>query len=71
MKASAARAAVVRAWIHVATRYPSAPAKTPVTPIAYQTVPPCGIRSCPSDSATAVKPMHDTAIWMQVSARAS
>ena len=58
MKTSAARAAVVRDWTQVATRYPSAPAKTPVTTSAYQTVPPRG--SVELAAAIAIAAKHGT-----------
>ncbi len=71
VKTSAARAAVVRPWTQVAMRYPSAPANTPVTMSAPQTVAPRGTSSWPSASAMTLKPTNDVAIMSSVSARGS
>ena len=71
VKTSAARAAVVRDCTQVATRYPSAPANTPVTTSAYHVFASGGPSTCPAATAITANPAKATAICRKVSARAS
>src|SRR6188472_93795 len=71
VKTSAARAAVVRDCTQVDTRYPRAPAKTPVTTSAYHIAASGGASSCSAATATSANPANATAICRIVSARAS